>query len=435
MRLRLSLLVLAVAAIANAQWADVKHLGQGGESTVASDNQGNVYVTSHLPSSLFTSRDWGATFNRTFRFPDSLGDMFVLARPNGLVNVTFIRGQINGIASWYSTDAGRTMQKGENILGPLDREWVTADKNGTLFMDYSNGYIGGPKSKGLFMAESTNDGKSFHQIARTDQEPRGSYAVDPYIAISSTDRLYSMWGVSKDYDTIEAFRLSYSDDKGRHFSKPTTVATFSDKVDGEKVDIQERWMLGTFVAVGPKKLLVVYPEYKHFMVDGKSTLAFVLCYKYSEDGGQTFSAGDTALSKDEIISAIRTFEAGRVGSDPSSHYIQTLPWLCADKDQRIYLAFTDNRLGQTKINRFTVNKWLVRCATCFEAKNGFVWSDQVSHEYDSKRAPMDFLSCAADSKNLYLSWTENPGITADFPFGGFALFTGNLYVGRKKLAE
>jgi hypothetical protein len=48
---------------------------------------------------------------------------------------------------------------------------------------------------------------------------------------------------------------------------------------------------------------------------------------------------------------------------------------------------------------------------------------------------MDFLSCNADSKNLYISWTENPGVTADYPFGGYGLFTGNLYVGRKRLAE
>ena len=49
-----------------------------------------------------------------------------------------------------------------------------------------------------------------------------------------------MWGVSKDYDTIIAFRMSHSDDSGKHFSKPVTVATFDNKVDGQKVDIQER---------------------------------------------------------------------------------------------------------------------------------------------------------------------------------------------------
>ena len=71
MRPRLSLLIpaLALTAAANAQWADVKQIGRGGESTVASDGEGNVYITCHLPSSLYVSRDWGATFNRTIQFP------------------------------------------------------------------------------------------------------------------------------------------------------------------------------------------------------------------------------------------------------------------------------------------------------------------------------------------------------------------------------
>ena len=31
------------------------------------------------------------------------------------------------------------MEKGKDLLGPLDREWVVANKAGDLFMDYSNG--------------------------------------------------------------------------------------------------------------------------------------------------------------------------------------------------------------------------------------------------------------------------------------------------------
>src|SRR5579884_3180464 len=108
MRLRtLSLCAaLTLASFAAAQW-DVKKIGHGGESSIASDGEGNVYVTCHLPSNLYISRDWGNSFDRSFRFVNSLGDMFVLARPHKAVNVTTIRSKLDGIASWYSVDGGR----------------------------------------------------------------------------------------------------------------------------------------------------------------------------------------------------------------------------------------------------------------------------------------------------------------------------------------
>lgn len=422
-----------LATVCHAQWDDVRRIGIGGESTIASDGGGNVYVTSHLPCSLWQSHDWGETFNRTFRFPDSLGDMFVYLRPNHKVNVSYIRAKINGLTTWYSLDGGQTLQKGKNVDGPLDREWVTSNKAGDLFMDYSNGYIGGPKSKGLFLAVSKNDGESFQQIARVDRESPGSYAVDPYIAMSTNDRLFCMWATSKDYDTIENFRIAYSDDKGKNFSKPVTVASFDKTVDGEKVDVQERWMLGCILTEGPNKVVVVYPHYTHVPVDGKQELAFLLYYKTSFDGGETFGEGKSVLPHDEVVAALRSYQQSKLAEETHPFYIQTLPWLCKDAEGRVYLAFTDNRAGQAKYKNQILNRWQVRCATCFNLRNGFTWSDQVSHIYQSKRPPEDFLSCAADSKMLYISWTENNNNTDDWPLATFGLFTGDLFVGRKKL--
>ncbi len=435
MRPRLALLALLITStqLCHAQWGDVRRIGIGGESTVASDGEGNVYLTSHLPCSLWQSHNWGNTFNRTFRFPDSLGDMFVYVRPNHKLDVSFIRAQINGLSTWYSLDGGRTLQKGKNVDGPLDREWVTSNRAGDLFMDYSNGYIGGPKSKGLFLAKSDNDGESFKQIARVDREKPGSYPVDPYIAMSSNDRLFCMWATSEDYDTIENFRLAHSDDSGKRFSRPITVATFDKSVEGEKVDVQERWMLGCILAEGTDKVVVVYPHYTRVTIDGKPQLGFLLYYKASFDGGETFGEGKSVLPQDEVVAAMKSYQQNKLADETHPFYIQTLPWLCKDASGRIYLAFTDNRAGQSKYKNQTLNRWQVRCATCFELKNGFTWSDQVSHLYQSKRPPEDFLSCAADSKMLYISWTENNNHTEDWPYATTDLFTGDLYLGRKKL--
>jgi hypothetical protein len=420
------------ASCAFAQWSDVRQIGIGGESTIASDNAGNIYVTSHLPCSLWQSKDWGDTFQRTFRFPDSLGDMHLYLRPNHKVNVSYVRLKINGLSDWRSEDGGLTLTKGKNFNGPLDREWLTSNAAGDLFMDYSNGYIGGPKSKGLFLAKSTNDGESFTQIARVDHEKKGSYPVDPYIATNSRNRMFCMWATSVDYDTVDSFKLSFTDNGGKSFSKPQTVANFPQTLDGEKVDVQERWMLGDFLPVGDDKLIVIYPEYSHIQVDGKAQLAFLLYCRTSYDGGQTFGKGKPALPQDETIAAIRDFNKAKLGTD-HTYYIQTLPWLCKDPAGRVYLAFTDNRAGQTTYREKVLNRWQVRCATCFNLHNGFTWSEQVSHLYQSKRPPQDFLSCTADSKMLYVSWTENPNVSEDWPKETYVSFTGNLFVARKKL--
>jgi hypothetical protein len=405
----------------------------GGESTVASDGKGNVYVTSHLPCSLWESHDWGNTFDRTFRFADSLGDMFVYLRPPDKVNITYIRAAINGLSSWYSVDGGVTLVKGKNVDGPLDREWVTSNAAGDLFMDYSNGYIGGPKSKGLFLAESKDDGASYRQITRVDREQPGSYAVDPYIAMLNGKRLFCMWATSQDYDTIENFRIAYSDDNGRTFSEPNTVVEFPKDVDSRRVDDQERWMLGDILTVGKDKVVVVYPKYEKVNVDGKDEIAFLLNYKTSFNGGKTFDTGRSVLSMDEVAVAIRSYRSGKLAEETHPYYIQTLPWLCADPHGRVYLAFTDNRAGQSRYKGTTLNKWQVRCASCDFLDKGFTWSEQVSELYDATRPAEDFLSCTADGKMLYITWTENKNAVDDWPNAGFDLFTGALYVGRKKI--
>jgi len=416
-----------------AQWSDVRQIGIGGESVIASDDAGNVYVASHIPCSLWQSHDWGDKFQRTFRFPDALGDMALYLRPGKKVDVSFLRSAIDGVGTWYSLDGGATFQKGQNVVGPLDREWLTSNSNGDLFMDYTNGYIGGPKSKGLFLNLSRNDGQTFKKIGRVDREKPGSYAVDPYIAMTSKNRLICMWATSTDYDTIDTFKLAYSDDNGKQFSKPLTVADFPKTVDGQKVYVQERWMLGCILTVGGDKVAVVYPHYAGVPVDGKKELAFLLYYKVSFDGGQTFGEGRSLLPQDEVVAAVRSYRAHKLAEETHPYYIQTLPWLCADPTGRVYLAFTDNRGGQSRFKNNILNRWQVRSSTCFNLHDGFTWSEQVSHMYDSKRPPEDFLSCVADSKMLYISWTENPGVTEDWPLATFASFTGNLYVGRKRL--
>lgn len=428
------LLASALAASASAQWTDVRKIGTGGESTVVSDGKGNVYLTAHIPCTLYKSADWGDKFAKVKAFPDALGDMFVLPHGDGLLNVVYVRSAINGIGSWYSKDGGATMAQGTNIEGPLDREWMVADpKTGQLYLDFSNGYIGGPPSKGVFLQTSTDNGATFKPLTRVDREPEGSYPVDPYLTSSSDGKIYAMWEVTKDRSTIESFGFAASNNGGKTFGLPQTVAEFPKMVAGQPVDTQERWILGSVLGVGTSTVVVVFPGYEHVTIDGVDHKAFVQHIRVSEDGGESFGKSRTLLSENELTEAILSFEKKRQPGKTYRYYIQTLPWLCADPSGGVHVVFTDNRAGQSVSGKDFANNWQLRMASVADATKPFGPSEAVSHVYASKRPPMDFVSCAADGKYVYVSWTENPNVLSDWPNAGLDMFTGELYVARKAL--
>ena len=427
-----TLICLAFTATSSAQWKDVHELGRGGESCVSSDGAGNVYVVAHLPGAIYKSTNWGASFSRLKEFPKSLSDFVVSSRPDGHVNVAYLRPKIDGLAVWRSTDFGKSFSQGDDLLGPFDREWLVANpKTGKLLMDYSDGYIGGPKSKGAFMVTSSDNGATFGHPVRIDREPSGSYAVDPYLTRSPGGRIYAMWNVTTDYNTVDCYRMAYTDDEGLTFSKPVTVATFPKVVGGKKVDTQERWMLGCIQAVGQKGIAVLYPSYERVTVDRKPETIFAVHCTFSIDGGKTFSKGKAVLSKTEQAAAIRSFRKGKVSKLTYPRFIQTLPWMAVDSKGTLHMVLTDNRAGTTSVNTTNLAKWQVRHAECRDLKTGFGPTEAVSQVYAARRTPMDFLSCATDSKYVYVSWTATPNSDADYP--GLEIFTGKLLCARKPI--
>lgn len=440
MRFRHVFIPLAICLVSSsfAQWKDAHRIlnpqtrsfYKGGESTVASDGKGNVYVTAHGPAQLFRSTDWGATFSLVKQFDDAQCDLCVLPLPNGTLHVAYLINGPSGIGSWYSTDSGKTLQRGQDVKGSFDREWIALNPaNGKLYMDYSDGYIGGPKSKGVYFVSSTDNTKSFSDRVRVDREPDGSYGVDPYITRTPSGRIICMWQVSTDYDSIDAYRTAYSDDEGKTFSEPITVAEFPKHLNDEVVDTQERWILGAITAVSAKDIVVDYPGYDHVTVDGNTVTCFLQHYKVSHDGGATYGEAHTVLSPDEIQSAVHSFLAHGGENLEYPRYIENLPWLSVDAYGGVHMVFTDNRDGasSTLAKGKPLANWRVRHIAMKTTDSGFGISEPVSEDYAARRPPMDFISCSADSKYVYASWTETP--YSDIDWG----FTGDLWVGRKPL--
>lgn len=425
MRKTLALFSLFVVfAVGFAQWKDKVALGTGGEPSLATDGKGNLFATAHLPSTLFISRDWGVTFPEKRGFPDSFCDMYVTAMPDGRVNLTYIINGITGLASWFSTDSGKTLTEGTGLKGPLDREWLAINPvNGEVYMDYSHGYIGGPKSSGVFLAASTNGGKSFEMRSRIDKEPEGSYPVDPYLSVSSTGKIYGLWATSTDYDTIDGFNFAVSSDGGKTFTGHQNIVRFNKNAG----DTQERWMLGSIVASGKSTVFIVYPDYETLTVDGKTTRPLILHYRASKDAGKTFGPEHTLLSMKEIEASVRSFEAGKKVNTNVPYFAQTLSWASADPNGKIHVVWVDNRTGQAPVGNDYFGKWQVRYTSGSDLSRPFGPSEQVSGEVTCIRFPLDFISCAADAKYVYVMWSETPNLSK-----GWA-FSGQLYMARRAI--
>lgn len=427
-------LLASVATLSHAQWTDVRSLGHGGESTIVSDGRGNVYVTAHEPSVLYASRDWGNTFVKAKEFDDAFCDLHAYAWPDGRLNVAFIRNGISGLGTWYSADGAKSLKKGKAVDGPLDREWLAVNpKTGALFMNYSHGYIGGPKSTGIFLCGSTDKGATYQPISRVDKEEEGTYPVDPYLANSSDGKLYAMWQTSKDFNTIDEFHFAYSGDGGKTWSGHKTVAEFPrlDALDAARNTelFQERWILGAITAIGERNVVIVYPRYEYQQINGKRRLTFVEYYSSSSDAGKTFTAPRSVLSREEIASAAKSFYSNMSNETDAGWYIQTLPWLASDSRGRVHMAFQDNRTGQGSVNGKQYDKWHVRYVAMDSLAKGFGTSERVSKDVICKRPPLDFLSITADTKRTYISWTETPNAVDEWEF------SGDLLVARKPNAK
>jgi hypothetical protein len=422
-------LVLAVSSFA--QWSDRKLVGEGGESCVSADGSGSVYVAMHQPGTLYASHDWGTTFEKIKTFDEAFCDMDVLAWPNGNLNVEFIVQGENGapskgFASYFSTDKAATLQKGSAPTGTLDREWMAPNPtNGEIYMDYSNGFIGGPKSVGVFLAASTNHGATFQNRSRIDKEPAGEGPIDPYLCSSSDGRIYAMWSTTHDQNLIDRFDFAYSTDGGRTFQGHQTIGALDPKLG----DTQERWILGCIVATGPKTVVALYPNYTKMVVDGVVSHPLLDYYRVSTDGGNTFSPPKLLSPQRELEDNIRSFQAHKHSDKNVAIYVQTLPWFCSDSKGRIYVAYQDDRDGQVAVGDQSeyLCKWHVRFAGMESLAAGFSTSERVSDDVVCYRPPLDFLCCTTDPKNAYVTWTEHAGTTAEWAF------SGNTYIAKKPL--
>lgn len=407
----------AVCGSALAQWPGIVQLGQGGEPTVTTLNNGTVYVTSHLPTQVFLSRDWGATYKLVKTFPESLGDMVGLPITNGTILSVFMPPQINGLMTRLSGDFGATWTNGIGIMGrPLDREWPAKHPSGAIYMVYSDGYIGGPDSKGIFISKSDDMGMSWSEVGRVDDSRPGTFAVDPHMVIGDDGTIHVLWTTSKDKNTIDEYKVASSTDGGRTFKNYVLLGT-ANKSQG---DTQERWMLGGLAAGGKSNVAAFFVGYK--LVDNLNTMQVFV--RTSSDSGATYSPATSVVPNKEIAESVASYKRNRRGTPAVTWYSQCVAWADYDDFGKLHLVWYDNRTGQTQRGANALNVWHLRHTVL-----GDPYSEQVSKDFAAMRPPLDFVSCVADSKYVYATWPENDGSGSGWDF------SGKLFVARKALTK
>lgn len=422
-----TIVLLAAQAVQNpaaaTAWTATK-IGKGGEPYVSTDNEGNVYLSSHIPSQVFVSRDWGKTMKLSRQFGDSLGDVVAFAMPNGVLCMSYMTGYDKGMRTQVSRDYGASFQQGDAPSGrPLDREWMAYDRTrNRLYMVYSDGYIGGPASKGIFLSVSMDQGLTWRELGRVDNEPEGNYAVDPHVAVADDGKVYGFWTVTKDKDTIESYRFATSADLGATFGGHQTLADLPHGLG----DRQERWMLGGIAAKGDLAITAFYVAYREVAFDTGKRLSLSVMTRTSTDGGKTFGAPKPVVNEAEARRSAKSVAASDTQLDSKTPWIQVMPWATYDLTGRLHVMWFDNRRGVTARLGKVASNWQLFHTVVDPGKPQRA-STAVGESFTALRPALDFLCCAADGKYLHASWSQNVDSLNGWDF------TGELWYGRLSL--
>ena len=305
---------------------------------------------------------------------------------------------------------------------PRHVDWKILAKRDRLYMIYSDGYIGGPDSKGVYLSVSTDKGLTWTETTRVDDEPSGNLAVDPHLVISDDGKLYGFWTVSKDRDKIESYRSSVSTDQGKSFGNWQTVADINHGLG----DRQERWMLGGMAAKGNDTVTAFYVAYRNVDYDTGSRVALGVVIRTSTDGGKTFGAPTNVVGDVESKRSARTVAATDATIQSKTPWIQVMPWGTYDKTGKLHILWFDNRAGMTAKLGKTASVWQLR-HTVLEDGKAVPTSRAVGEAFAATRPAMDFLCCTADKKYLYATWSQNSDSVRVWDF------TGELWYGRMGL--
>ncbi len=211
-------------------------------------------------------------------------------------------------------------------------------------------------------AKSTDGGSSFGQSVRVDDGPAGSTQLNPRMTVDASGAVYAVWQDSRSGNWDIYF--SKSTDGGVSFSRPNV------KVSDEE-HFAKFW---PGVAVDSEgSIYVVWQDARNGYDN------YDIYFARSVDGGQTFGANV------------------RVGDSDPNRSVQSHPSIAVDSGGNIYIAWGDERRGDSDIY-FTKS---VDKGVSFVAP-----SVRVDDTGSAASIQMEPSIAAAANGDIYVSWTD-----------------------------
>ncbi|UCG46628.1 MAG: hypothetical protein JSU94_14105 [Phycisphaerales bacterium] len=215
----------------------------------------------------------------------------------------------------------------------------------------------------VYFAKSTDDGGSFGQSVRVDDGPAKSTQLNPRITVDGSGVVYVVWQDSRSGNWDIYF--SRSTDGGASFSRPNV------KVSDEE-HFAKFWPAVAVDSEG--SIYVVWQDARNGYDN------YDIYFARSTDGGQTFGANV------------------RVDDSDPNRSAQSYPSIAVDSGGNIYIAWTDDRRGDSDIY-FTKS---VDGGVSFVAPN--VRVDDTGSAASSQLEPSIAVGANGD---VYVGWTDS----------------------------
>ena len=247
------------------------------------------------------------------------------------------RTSFSAFVEW-SADGGRSWRQTALPLPPgIDRPFApdaAFAPDGTLYVSYVNLVGNGNVPDNLWVARSTDGGRSLSAPVRV----AGELAFQGRVAVGPDGAVYVTWLQAREVGLFKMPRspnpivAARSTDGGRTFSDPVVVSDLG----------RHRVAAASPVVDRDGRLVVLYEDFKgdrrdfEFLEGPPAEEPFALVLTVSTDGGRTFSAG-------------RELEAGVVANRRFLVFLPEFPSLAAGLDGSLVVTWADGRSGDEDV--------------------------------------------------------------------------------------
>ena len=292
-----------------------------------------------------------------------------------------------------SDDGGQTWPDAQIVdattsdsgTGTMARPWIATGSLGTVYITY---VLGTGAASTIKVARSSDEGVTWDAPIRVDDPSRTPTARGlPRVATNAAGDVFVAWG---EVGADEPNGDSANDIYVARWDAGTTWGTFGANVKGN-ADADQVVSNGLAVvpsiATGGDKVYLVY------VAGTPDMMRWDIRMTWSDDNGDTFTAAAIKINDDATCG------------------IHVLPAAAVDAQDRLHVAWYDNRFG-TEAAAFFCGSWDPALSTI--GANEFVSDATFAYGTDNRATNRlgNNAGLAVDGTSIYATWADPRGVTA-----------------------